>query len=130
MLKLWGVGSSRTCPKKRGRSKGKGDGHRGKGKGWIWGKGIWQVDGEDNQGDYERNQPEQKQGSSGSVTKEKAKIIDEVGYELIKRPRRLGQYTPEIFAVGAGKMGDSGKELSKKRFCGDERSRETCNRWS
>ena len=37
---------------------------------------------------------------------------------------------PEIFAVVAGKVGDSSRELSKKRFCGDECSREMCDRWS
>ncbi len=52
------------------------------------------------------------------MTKEKAKIIDEDDYKVIQRPRRLGQYMPEIFAVGAEKVGDSSKELSKKRFCG------------
>ncbi len=34
-------------------------------------------------------------------------IIDQRGYELIKRPRRLAQYMPEIFAGDAEGSGDS-----------------------
>ena len=54
------------------------------------------------------------------------KITDKDGFERVKRSRRLGQNTPEIRAVEAGKV----KDLLKKRFCGDECSREMCDRWS
>ncbi len=37
---------------------------------------------------------------------------------------------PEIFAVEAGRVGDSSKELPKRRVCGDECSKDMCNRWS
>ena len=57
-------------------------------------------------------------------------IIDQDGYELVKRHRKLGQYMAEIFAVEAEGSGDSiPKELSKKRFCGEGCSKELCHRW-
>ena len=58
-------------------------------------------------------------------------IIDQDGYELVKRHRKLGQHMAEIFAVEAEGSGDSipkelsktgdsiPKELSVKRFCGE-----------
>ena len=111
--------------------KGKGDSHKGKGKGWSWGKGIWQVDGEEPQGDWKWDQEEEKPGSVHSVGNEKVNIIDQDGYELVKRPRRLGQFMAEIFAVEAEGPGDiTPKELSKTRFCGEGCSKELCNRWS
>ena len=63
-------------------------------------------------------------------------IIDQDGYELVKRNRRLGQYMAEIFAVEAEGSGDSipkelsetgdsiPKELSKQRLCGESCSKE------
>ncbi len=110
-----------------GRSKGKRDSYTAKAKGWSWGKGIWQVDGKENQGDHEWNQQEEeKPGRIEAVTK----VTDKDGLECVKRPRRLGQHMPAGFAVDAEKVGDSNEELSKKRFCRDERSRGMCNRWS
>ncbi len=44
-------------------------------------------------------------------------VIEQDGYELIKRPRTLGHYAPEIFAVDAGGSGDSIlKELSEEEI--------------
>ncbi len=57
--------------------------------------------------------------------------IDEDGYETANgpKPRTLGQYVPEIFAVDAEKPGDSiTNELSKKRLCGDSCSKRLCDR--
>ncbi len=62
----------------------------------------------------------------------KDNIIDQGGYEVIRRPgpRAIGQYAPEIFAVDADRAGDSvTTELSKKRFCGDVCSKESCSHW-
>ena len=82
---------ARECPKGKegGKSKGKGDSYKGKGEGWSWGKGIWQVDGKEPQGDWKWDQEEEKPGSIHSVGKEKVNIIDQDGYELVKRPRKL-----------------------------------------
>ncbi len=44
-------------------------------------------------------------------------IVDHHGYQLIKRHRRLGQYTPEILAVDDEGSRDSiPRELSQSRF--------------
>ncbi len=36
----------------------------GNGKGWSWGQGVWQVDGEENQGDREWNPLEEEKPGS------------------------------------------------------------------
>ncbi len=127
---------ARECPKGKevGKSKEKGDSYKGKGKGaWSWDKGIWQIDGEEPQGEWTREQSEEKTaGRIESVGKENVNN-DEEGYETVRRPRprTLGQCMPEIFAVEAEKPGDSeDRELSKtlgdsikkasekKDFCG------------
>ncbi len=69
---------------------------------------------------------EETPGSIGSATRETVKVIDEDRYEPIRRPRprTLGQYAPEMFAVGAERPVDSTtRELPKKRFCGDDCSK-------
>ncbi len=54
-------------------------------------------------------------GSIQSVGKEN--IIDQDSYEMVKRPRRLGQCMPEIFAVDAEESGNCiTKELLKARM--------------
>ncbi len=63
--------------------------------------GVWQVDGEEPQGDWKWDQEEEKPGGIRSVGKEKVNIIDEDGYELVKRHGKLGQrMAAEIFAGG------------------------------
>ncbi len=74
------------------------------------------MDVEEPQGDWKWDQPEEEKPAGGaqSVGKEKLNIIDQDGYELAKRLRRLGQCVPEISAVDAEGSGDSAtKELSK-----------------
>ncbi len=69
-----------------------------------------------------------------------ASVIAQDGYELIQRPRRLGQYVPEIVAVRAAGSGDSvakellkpsvekfTKNVMKNNFGGDSFSKELCN---
>ncbi len=83
--------------------------------------GIWQVDGEEAQGDWQWEQQEERTGGSiESVGKDRVNHYED-GYETVRRPRprTLGQYAPEIIAVDTEKPGDSiTKELAKKRFCG------------
>ena len=77
------------------------------------GKGIWQVDGDDVQEDWRWDQPEEERPSK----REEVSIIDQDGYELMKRPRRLAQFMPEIFAVDADGSGDGvAKELRGSCF--------------
>ncbi len=61
-----------------------------------------------------------------SVAKERLDI-DEDGYETVRRPRprTLGQYMLEIFAVDVEKQVT--KELSKNRFCGNKCSKKRCD---
>ncbi len=66
----------------------------------------------------EQAEEEKPVGRKYSVGKEKANIIDQGGCEMIRRPRprRLGQYMPDIIAVDAERPGESiTKELSKKK---------------
>ncbi len=59
--------------------------------------------------------------SAQSVAKEKLHIIDQGGYELAKMPRKLGQFTVQIFTVEEEGSGDSiPKELSKGSIRGED----------
>ncbi len=72
---------------------------------------MWEVNGEENQGDHEWNQPEEE--TPGSI-EAATKVTDKDGFEYVKRPRRLRQRMPEVFAVEAEKVGDRNKKSSKK----------------
>ncbi len=106
----------------RERPKNTQDAKRSLGQGRIWirrkGKGIWQVDGDDARGDFDRGQPaEERLGSAGSVTKEDTRsIADPGGCELAKKLRRLGNYTAEIFAVDMFASRGSPKERSSAKL--------------
>ncbi len=72
-------------------------------------------------------------GSVQSVGEEKANVIDQDGYDMIRRPRprKLGQNVLEIFARDAERSGDSiTKELSKKKLRGDGCFKEPGDSWS
>ncbi len=55
---------------------------------------IWQVDGDDVQGDWllEEDKPHKSQ-------REEVNISDQESYQLVKRPKALDHHVPEIFAV-------------------------------
>ncbi len=79
-----------------------GSARRAKGKGDFTGNGpaaqdkgaISKVDGKDEQGDWPWDQPSGKGGKREAVN-----IIDQDGYDLAKRSRRLGHFMQEDFAV-------------------------------
>ncbi len=54
-----------------------------------------QIDGEDAPGCWPGAQPEEEK----SVKHEEVSIIDQEGYELAKRSRRLDHFVPEVFAL-------------------------------
>ncbi len=86
------------------------------------GKGIWQVDDEDAQGDFDWDQPEKEK-----PTNKKANVADQDGYQVVKRNRTLGSYMPEIFAadrftdrqvkVGQTLSGSSGSRIKVSSTC-------------
>ncbi len=58
----------------------------------MWGQGtIWQVDGEDAQGDWQWDQREEEKPNKH----EEVNIIDQDGYQIVNKSRRLGQQMPE-----------------------------------
>ncbi len=89
------------CPKCEQAAENGKNGFEGKGKG-ARGEGIWQGNGDDVQGDWQWNQPEEEK-----PTREAVNIIDQDGYDLVKRPRRCAQQIPEIFAVGVNTKMDT-----------------------
>ncbi len=85
---------------------------------------MWEVDGEETQGDWKWDQREEEKPSTQAVGKEAVNIIDQDGCEMVTKHTKLGQHMAEFFAVDAERSGDGvPKELSKKRFCGEECSR-------
>ncbi len=77
------------------RSKGRYKGTRSKGGYKGRGQGIWQVDGEYAHGNCDGNQLEEEKPAS-----KEANVVDPDGYQVVRRNRVLGNYMPEIFAVG------------------------------
>ncbi len=67
------------------------------------GQGIWRVDGDDVQGDWQWDQPEEESPSK----REEVNITGKDGYETPKRLRIFAHFMPEIFAVDADLTGDS-----------------------
>ncbi len=48
--------------------------------------------------------------------REEVNVIDQDGYEVAKRPKKLAQFMPDIFAVDAAGSEDSvAKELSRPK---------------
>ncbi len=93
-----GVGHpARDCLK----SEGDGEGALNRGYKGAWskrgikgkGKGIWQVDGGEAQGDFDwKQQAEDLPGKEVSV-------VDQDGLQVVERSRMLVNFTPDIFAV-------------------------------
>ncbi len=76
-------------------SLGQGRIRRNREQGRIRRKGIWQVDGDDAEGDFDRSQPGEEKPASKA-----ANVFDQDGYQVVKMHRVSGNCTPEIFAVG------------------------------
>ncbi len=58
------------------------------------GKGIWQVDGDEAQGDFNWNQQAEEQ------PRKETSVVGQDGNQVVKRSRALGNFMPGIFAVG------------------------------